>query len=234
MRLVFYDLETTGVNHHEKHKDVQILQIGAVVEESGKTFSKYLIPTCDIDKESTKIHGISTTNSGLSLHGAPLKCTEMSKGLSEFMSFLEDIGEPVILVGYNSRKFDDWVLSHNLLRCRITPKKGVLEKVGDGLDVVGPVLRQWGVVKGGGSGVKLSLAVSKLLKEEQNYPHCALADAKHLRDVCTKVAEIKHTNVKDLLCEHLRDFNKVWKLCLPMERNFQLSSHDLSDSDSDS
>ena len=233
MKIVYYDLETTGVNHSEKHKDVQIIQIGAVVEGADKVFSQYLVPTCEIDKDSTKIHGISVSKTGLSLHGKPLKCIEMCEGLKNFLIFLENLGEPVILVGYNSRKFDDWVLCHNLLRCRITPKKGVLEKVGDGLDIVGPVMRQWGVVKGGGVGVKLSLAVSKLLQEDQSYPHCALTDAKYLRDVCQKVAEIKQTEVKDLLSEHLRDFSKVWKICFPMERNFQLSNHNMSDSESD-
>ena len=111
--------------------------------------------------------------------------------------------------------------------------KGVLDKVGDGQDIVGTVMRQWGVVKGGGVGVKPSLAVSKLLKGEQSYPHCALTDAKYWRDICQKVAEIKQTEVKDLLSEHLRDFSKVWKICLPMERSFQLSKHNMSDSDSD-
>lgn len=233
MKVVYYDLETTGVNHSEKHKNVQIIQIGAVVEGSDESFSQYLIPTCDIEQESTKIHGIAVKGTGLSLHGKPLKCTEMSKGLQHFLKFLEDLGEPLILVGYNSRKFDDFVLCHNLLRCKIFPKKGVIEKLGDGQDIVGPVLRQWGVAKGGGVGVKLSLAVTKLLKEEQSFPHCALTDAKYLRDVCQKVGDIKKAKVKDLLSEHLRDFSKVWKICLPMERSFQLSSHNLSDSDSD-
>ena len=233
MKVVYYDLETTGVNHSEKHKDVQIIQIGAVVEGSAETFSQYLVPTCEIDQDSIKIHGISVSKTGLSLHGKPVKCTEMSRGLQQFLTFLEDLGEPLILVGYNSRKFDDWVLCHNLLRCRLNPKKGLLEKVGDGQDIVGPVMRQWGAVKGGGVGVKLSLAVSKLLKEEQSFPHCALTDAKYLRDVCQKVADIKQTEVKDLLSEHLRDFSKVWKICLPMERSFQLTNHTMSDSDSD-
>jgi len=233
MKIVYYDLETTGVNHSEKHKNVQIIQIGAVVDGSGHTFSQYLVPTCEIDKDSTKIHGISLSGSGLSLKGKQLKCTEMSKGLKNFLAFLESVGEPVILVGYNSRKFDDFVLCHNFLRCKISPKKGVIEKLGDGQDIVGPVMRQWGVAKGGGTGVKLNLAVSKLLKEEQSFPHCALTDAKYLRDVCLKVAEIKQTEVKDLLSENLRDYSKVLKICLPMERSYQLSSHNMSDSDSD-
>merc|ERR1712240_127591 len=83
--------------------------------------------------------------------------------------------------------------------------------------------RQWGVAKGGGTGVKLNLAVSKLLKEEQSFPHCALTDAKYLRDVCLKVAEIKQTEVKDLLSENLRDYSKVLKICLPVERSYHLS-----------
>ena len=65
MKVVYYDLETTGVNHSEKHKDVQIIQIGAVVEGSAETFSQYLVPTCEIDQDSIKIHGISVSKTGL-------------------------------------------------------------------------------------------------------------------------------------------------------------------------
>jgi len=231
MRIVYYDLETTGVSHADKHKNVQLLQIGAVDADDGKEFEQYILPTCEIDSDATKVHGLSVAKEGLLLRGKKVDAVEMKLGLERFLKWLEDFGEPVVLVGYNSSKFDNYVLCHNLLRCRLTPAKGILEKFGDGLNYIAPVLRQWGVSKG--AQPKLSMAVKKLVKREQKIPHSALDDAKDLKDVSIEIAKIKQSKVIDLLCDHLKDVKSVWKVCLPMEREHQIASHDLSDSDSD-
>ena len=57
MVVVYYDLETTGLNTQERQRGVQIVSIGAVTEY-GATFHRYIIPTCEISEEATNIHGI--------------------------------------------------------------------------------------------------------------------------------------------------------------------------------
>jgi len=229
MKIVYYDLETTGVSHAEKHKNVQILQIGAVEGDTDQMFEEYLMPTCQIDPDATKIHGLSVAGDKLRLHGKKVNALPMKLGLQNFLSWVEGLGEPIILVGFNSNKFDNWVLCHNLLRCRLTPTQGTIDKLGDGMNYVAPLLRQWGMAKG--PGVKLSFAVSKLVKREQKVPHSALDDARDLKDVSEEVAKIKQTSVIELLKENMKDLKSVWKVCVPMEREHQLATHDLSDSD---
>ena len=57
MTIIYYDLETTGLNNQNRHKGVQIVSIGAVTEH-GSRFHRYIIPTCQITAEATAIHGI--------------------------------------------------------------------------------------------------------------------------------------------------------------------------------
>ena len=55
MVVVYYDLETTGLNNQERQRGVQIVSIGAVTEY-GATFHRYIIPTCEISEEATNVH----------------------------------------------------------------------------------------------------------------------------------------------------------------------------------
>ena len=123
MRIVFYDLETTGMSHSDKHRNVQILQIGAVAEDSDdEVFDQFLLPTCEIDPAATKIHGIATgRHDGLVVNNKKVAAVEMKLGLERFLSWLERLDDRILLVGYNSYKFDNWVLCHNLLRCGLAP-----------------------------------------------------------------------------------------------------------------
>ena len=43
-RLVYYDLETTGLGFHNKHKDIEIVEIGAVDGETKEAFRQYILP----------------------------------------------------------------------------------------------------------------------------------------------------------------------------------------------
>ena len=88
MVVVYYDLETTGLNNRERQKGVQIVSIGAVTE-NGATFHRYIIPTCEISRGATNIHGIYKED-GLLFKDGIIKQNALDphSGLSCFMDWL--------------------------------------------------------------------------------------------------------------------------------------------------
>jgi DNA polymerase III alpha subunit (gram-positive type) len=100
MKIVYYDLETTGFNHAA----VQICSIGAIYR--GQEFHRYLIPTCSIPRAATNIHGMSKVNGYLYLNGRLVEeAVPIDEGLEDFLVFLEenvcqnDARRKVLLVG---------------------------------------------------------------------------------------------------------------------------------------
>ena len=89
MVVVFYDLETTGLNNRKRHRGVQIVSIGAVTEY-GATFHKYFMPTCEISEGATKVHGmyIHKYIGLLFKEGLLMDAVEPKSGLSCFMDWL--------------------------------------------------------------------------------------------------------------------------------------------------
>ena len=58
-RIVYYDLETTGLGFHNKHKDIEIVEIGAVDGETRDTFRQYILPPGNhIPRDASNVHGI--------------------------------------------------------------------------------------------------------------------------------------------------------------------------------
>ena len=68
MTIIYYDLETTGLNNQNRQRGVQIVSIGAVTEH-GATFHRYIIPTCQISDGATAVHGIELINGRLFKNG---------------------------------------------------------------------------------------------------------------------------------------------------------------------
>ena len=89
MNLVYYDLETTGLNNRERQKGVQIVSIGAVTD-SGATFHRYIVPTCGIESRASEIHGIYKEDGRLFKDGVlKQNALEPQSGISCFMDWLE-------------------------------------------------------------------------------------------------------------------------------------------------
>jgi hypothetical protein len=87
MEIVYYDLQTTGLN-----RDAQICSIGATTVD-GKEFHQYMIPTCPIFKKATKVHGMTSTGyyplTKLFLHGNHVTdAVPAIVGLRRFLKFL--------------------------------------------------------------------------------------------------------------------------------------------------
>jgi len=102
--LVFFDLETTGLNvGKDKIVEISLIKMMPDGEEIEKT---YLInPGIHIPEETTNIHGITDAD----VHDKP-KFEEVA---DEILDFIGDAD----LAGYNSNKFDVPFLVEEFLRC---------------------------------------------------------------------------------------------------------------------
>jgi DNA polymerase III alpha subunit (gram-positive type) len=126
MKVVFYDLETTGLNPGNNHRDVQIGSIGAVYKQT-VTFHEYMVPTRTFSRKATEINGMTNYGGNLYLNGDWVpEAVPMEDGLENFERFLEcTVGDKrpyhddIVLVAHNNEKFDSVVLEHNLIRLQI-------------------------------------------------------------------------------------------------------------------
>ena len=89
MTVIYYDLETTGLNNEERQRGVQIVSIGAVTEH-GATFHRYIIPTCPISDKATDIHGIELIDGQLYKNDyLKENALDPKEGLQLFMNWLD-------------------------------------------------------------------------------------------------------------------------------------------------
>ena len=76
--LVFFDLESTGLNVDED----EIVQIAAVANtQESEEFSVFVLPSVAIDEGASKVHGITRQGRQLVRGGRILPSTDMETGL---------------------------------------------------------------------------------------------------------------------------------------------------------
>ncbi len=104
--LVFFDLETTGINvASDRIVEISWLKITASGEESG--FTQLINPTIPIDPKATAIHGISDED------------VADKPTFKEIARTLANELEGCDLAGYNSNKFDIPMLAEEFLRAEV-------------------------------------------------------------------------------------------------------------------
>ena len=113
--VIFYDLETTNFKKENRHKDVQIVSIGAVNGKTGEEYHKYMVPTCAISPGASEINKIKKSGDGLTLRGTEVKAGQPKEVLEDFMDWL-DRQTMDFLVAHNNYGFDSIVLRNNLKR----------------------------------------------------------------------------------------------------------------------
>ena len=120
MTVVYYDLETTGLNNENRQRGVQIVSIGAVTER-GSTFHRYIIPTCKISAEATGIHGIKLRKNGRLVKNRKWKENALhpKEGLQKFMDWLDSKNAQCLVSYFTFNKipklFDSQHFFHRLL-----------------------------------------------------------------------------------------------------------------------
>ena len=100
MELIFYDVETTGLDvMHDK-----LTEIGAV-SSSGKKFTILIKIEEKIPKKIVELTGI--TDQLLADKGVPLNLA-----LERFYNYLKSFNTPVTLIAHNGEKFDELILKN--------------------------------------------------------------------------------------------------------------------------
>ena len=90
IRVIFFDLETTGF-----HYGVQICQIAAFTYNEDNAeyelkFEKYLKPSCQIQKQASKVNQMEMKGNDLYLRGKIVEnALPLKIGLEEFLTFLK-------------------------------------------------------------------------------------------------------------------------------------------------
>ena len=93
-KIVYYDLETTGLNPRNKHKGVEIISIGAV-SRKGERFLNFINPECSITAGATRINGFSHNHYGdlVDRDGDVVESAkDPQEGLEDFLDWLQTVG----------------------------------------------------------------------------------------------------------------------------------------------
>ena len=198
--VVFFDLETTGLNHATKHKGVEIVSIGAI-SKRGRTFQQYVVPAqCPIHPRATAVHGMTSSCGSLYLHGKEVEnALPPEEALERFIEFINSLRKsldvPVVLVAHNNDFFDSWVLARCL--SEYLPDydmQNVFLK--DSMNMARSMMDASPTAR---KGFSLNALMVKFLGRDQNAVHGALADAEDLRDLTLAMAEKDGKTLKKFL-----------------------------------
>lgn len=195
-KLVYFDLETTGLDHLNKHRNVEIVSIGAVTDDDeDEEFVVHMLPEGDISTGATRVHGFVKRKGKLYFNGKRVKdAVTQKEGLEKFASFLDSVdedGEGVALMAHNCHKFDAVVLCNNLVRQDVDLGDTVVDFV-DSL-----VLARKSFPKSQVGNHQLATLVRTLLRrspQNNEGKHDALGDAEDMREIYTD--HIKGTKCK--------------------------------------
>lgn len=91
MRIIYYDLETTGLHPMEGPNGVEIVQIGATSRYRGNAtnFDEYLLPTMPVTQTAVNIHGL--TNRILDAKLRQGHASYIENGLKMFVDYIDGI-----------------------------------------------------------------------------------------------------------------------------------------------
>jgi DNA polymerase III alpha subunit (gram-positive type) len=118
--LVFFDLETSGLNRYKN----EILQIAAKCgSPGGRPFNAYCKPTKPIPKEISRVNNLMFKYGTLHYRQTAVKSYPLKKALVLFLNYLESLPykKKVILVAHNVN-FDASFLVHNLARYKLVAR----------------------------------------------------------------------------------------------------------------
>uniref|UniRef100_A0A3B4WGD8 exodeoxyribonuclease III n=1 Tax=Seriola lalandi dorsalis TaxID=1841481 RepID=A0A3B4WGD8_SERLL len=111
--IVFFDLETTGLNTYV----CDIIQLSAVCGE--RVFNVYTLPRCALTESAKQVTGFTVSDDGLFLHGVHVHTTPLVEALTSFIAFLRSFRRPVVLAAHNARGFDAPILTRVLTQCSL-------------------------------------------------------------------------------------------------------------------
>jgi len=209
MKLVFYDLETTGLHVPSGHENVQICAFALRFKDTNKTSLYHFIPTCGISAGATRINGFQKINENLFKHGEFVEdAYPIADGLEEFYNdirdYAYDCNDDIILVAHNNFKFDAIVLQKNLQKHGFRLPRNV--KFADSMDVMRDL-------QGRGYGprrISLDACLQFFYNEHQGF-HEAMSDAINCMRIAEQAAiDLGYENYEDYLMANPRAIKQMW------------------------
>ena len=175
MREIILDIETTGLEHKEGHRVIEIGCIELNSKEVGASYHQYINPSKTLTEDNIKIHGITNEH----LIDKPL----FDEIADDFLTFIEDSS----IIAHNA-SFDVGFLNFELEK--LSKPKIAKERVIDTIEIA----RQ----RFPGQQVSLDALIKKLkintlINRDQ---HGALKDAKLLTDVYLELQGINQIGLE--------------------------------------
>lgn len=188
---VYSDIET------DSFRGDQLLQIAAITQ-SNETFNTFIQPEGPLPLSITNFLGLYLYKGALYRDGLRLETKSPRAALTDFVKWIEQLQQPVMLIFHNGFNFDCNVLVKHLvdLKINIPPN---LTKVGDTLPYFRAHLKAPLV-----ADHKLS-TLAKHFNISQDKAHDALADSITLKQICEKHVENKDSKIESIFQHSVRD-----------------------------
>jgi calmodulin len=179
LKIIYFDLKTTDVKPPSNPDIVQILSIGAI-SDSGKKFTQFMIPTCKINPEASRINGMTILDGRLFHKNQVVpNASSVKEGLVEFMNFLAQESKQgkneLCLIAHN--RFDQIVLTANMNRFAVDIPCKI--KFACSMEMASPIVE-------GRKSIGKCLEI--LFKAQQREVHDAMEDAKDCKRISEKIA----------------------------------------------
>ena len=194
LRVIFFDLETTGVDQRTQHDGIQICSMAAsTYAEKGeaKKFSAYVKPTCAFQPIASRINGMTMEGDNLVKDGKIVETAlSLRHGLQDFLTFIETVRDDeagdtrIVLAAHNCFKFDAKVLLKNLRMFGLQLPDAVV--FGDTCEMM-KILVEEGLIP----NIRNNYTLDKLLKHyfnEGQGDHDAESDTRNLIRVANRAA----------------------------------------------
>ena len=124
LRVIFFDLETTGKDDSTQHDGIQICSMAASTyaqEGEAKKFLAYVKPTCAFQPMASYMNGMTMEGDNLVKDDKIVETAlSLGHGLQDFLTFIETVKDDegrdtkIVLTAHNCFKFDAIVLLKNL------------------------------------------------------------------------------------------------------------------------
>ena len=194
LRVIFFDLETTGIDPKTQHDGIQICSMAASTyakEGEPKKFLAYVKPTCAFQPKASEINGMTMEGDNLMKKGKKVETALLLRnGLQDFLTFIETIKEDegrdtkIVLTAHNCFSFDAKVLLKNLEMFKLQLPDAVV--FGDTCEMM-EILVKKGLIPRGKSNYSLDRCLKRYFNEGQG-DHDAESDTKNLIRVANRAA----------------------------------------------
>jgi len=204
---IFTDVET------DSFKANRLLQIAAISQD-GFTFNTFIDPQGPLLLSTVNFLGIHYYKGNLYRKGMKLQTKNISEALTDFMNWIGDFKDPVILIYHNGFNFDCSVMIRHLLKFKIAIPPNLV-KVGDNLPFFRTVLKPPEI-----ENHKLS-TLSKHFGVDQDMAHDALSDSITLKLICekyTKNNKIDLAQIFENCTRNIQDYINKQTLNTPLPK----------------